>query len=111
MSFLTSFENNIGIINDKIENAFTVEVSKKYQQVEKEASKTIGSFSRLVDELMQLKQLSTGTKAKEQITKLASELNNSSVFFAKMISNELGQLYGIINTNDTSKAESTEETV
>ena len=98
MSSILNFDNIIN--NEKIEKAFSTDVMKKYQQVEKEASKTIGSFARLVEELIQLKQLSTGTKEKEQITKLASELNNSSVFFAKMISSELTELHKIINPAD-----------
>ena len=87
--------------NTKIEQAFNTDLASKYKNVEKKASEAIGSFAKLVDELIKLKELSTGTQAKQQITKLTTELNNSSVFFTKMISEELGSLHNIINPNTT----------
>lgn len=94
----------------KIDQAFSADVAKKYKQVEKEASKVIGSFANLVEELIKLKELSSGTSAKDPITKLAGELNNSSVFFARMIGDELGKIHNIVNP-DTSGQESTKSTV
>lgn len=82
--------------NPKIEQAFNVDLANKYKKVEKKASEAISSFANLVDELIKLKELSTGTNAKESITKLAGELNNSSVFFAKMISEELGKIHEVV---------------
>ena len=95
MASILSYSNTIK--NEKIEQAFSVELEAKYKKVEKEASRAIGSFATLVEELVKLKELSTGTQAKEEITKLTSELNNSSVFFAKMISEELNKLHGIVS--------------
>ena len=90
---------NTGIsdIKDKTLEAYQLDLVKEYPQVEKEASNTIASFSNLVNKLMKIKEISTADK-KEQITKLANELNNTSVYFAKMIGDELGKLHNIINT-------------
>lgn len=85
-------------VNPKIEQAFSTDLSLKYKQVEKRASDAIGSFASLVDELIKLKELSKGTPAKETVTKLAGELNNSSVFFTKMISEELQKIHQIVNS-------------
>ena len=91
--------------NPKIEQAFAIDLATKYKQVEKKASEAIGSFAGLVEELIKLKELSKGTPAKETITKLAGELNNSSVFFAKMISEELGKIHQIVTPADTAPTE------
>ncbi len=80
-----------------VQKAFNTDIAKKYEQVEKKANQAIQSFAGLVNELSTLKQLSTGP-AKEQIGKLTGELNNSSVFFAKMLGDELGKLHNIVNT-------------
>lgn len=99
MTTLTGFKDTIP--NSKIDQAFNADVTKKYKQVEKKASEAIGSFSGLVEELIKLKELSNGTPAKAQITKLAGELNNSSVFFAKMIGDELAKIHNIVNPETT----------
>lgn len=91
-------------VNAKIEQAFSVDLANKYKKVEKKASEAISSFANLVDELIKLKELSTGTNAKEPITKLASELNNSSVFFAKMISEELSKIHEVVTPTPTEEA-------
>ena len=102
MSTLLNIENTP--VGGRIEQVFSQELEAKYKKVEKEADKTIGSFANLVNELIKLKELSTGTQAKEKITKLTSELNNTSVFFTKMISDELGTLHKIINPNASEEA-------
>lgn len=84
-------------LNGRINETISKDLEAKYRKVEKEADKTISSFANLVSELIKLKELSTGSQAKEQITKLTNELNNTSVFFTKMISDELGTLYKVIN--------------
>lgn len=90
--------------NPKIEQAFTLDLATKYKQVEKKASEAIGSFANLVEELIKLKELSKGTPAKESVTKLAGELNNSSVFFTKMISEELEKIHKIVNVTPSSNS-------
>ena len=92
--------------NEKIDQAFSLDLATKYKKVEKKASEAIGSFASLVDELIKLKELSSGTQAKEKITRLAGELNNSSVFFAKMITEELGKIHEVV----TPKVTEVEET-
>lgn len=102
MSTLLNIENIP--VGGKVEQVFSHELEAKYKKVEKEADKTISSFANLVDELIKLKELSTGTQVKEKITRLTSELNNTSVFFTKMISDELSALHGIINPNTSVEA-------
>ena len=98
---------NTPISNPNVEKVFTTDVARKYEQVEKRANQAIQSFSSLVTELATLSQLSNGTKAKEEITKLTGELNNTSVYFARMISEELGKLHGIVKP--ASKSEMPEQ--
>ncbi len=89
----------------KVQEAFDVAATRKYQQVEKKASETIGAFQNLVDELIKLKELGVGASAKDKITQLTNELNNSSVFFAKVLTSGLGELHTAININDTGTEE------
>ncbi|MBI2996803.1 MAG: hypothetical protein HYY52_08895 [Candidatus Melainabacteria bacterium] len=90
--------------NERVQGRFVNDVTNKLPVVERKASEAIESFARLVDELIKLKQLSTGTPAKEQITKLTSELNNSSVFFTKMISDEINKLHEIVSPDKSQEA-------
>lgn len=64
--------------------------------LDRKASEAIKSFAELVEELNKVSKLSTGTPAKEQLTKLTGELNNTSVFFAKMLGDELGKIHEIV---------------
>ena len=97
----SSFEINNPAIDDRLSEVINKDLEAKYKKVEKEADKTISSFANLVSELIKLKEISAGSQAKEQITKLTNELNNTSVFFARMISDELGVLYKVINPKET----------
>ena len=92
--------------NERIEKALKYELEAKYKRVETEAGKAISSFASLVNELIKLKEVSTGSP-KEKITKLTRELNNTSVFFAKMITEELSMLHKVINPPE-GPAENTE---
>ncbi|OGI20658.1 MAG: hypothetical protein A3B68_08920 [Candidatus Melainabacteria bacterium RIFCSPHIGHO2_02_FULL_34_12] len=82
---------------DKVQKAYVSDLSSNLPKLEKKASEAIKSFADLVAELNKVNKLSSGTPAKEQITRLAGELNNSSVFFAKMIGDELGKLHTMVN--------------
>ena len=105
-----SIKDNEGKItaNERIEKALRHELEAKYKRVESEAGKAISSFASLVNELIKLKEVSTGTQAKEKITKLTCELNNTSVFFAKMITEELSMLHKVINPGEDISKEATE---
>ena len=87
------------INKNKIQEAFDIAASRKYQQVEKKASETIGAFQNFVDELIKLKELSVSASAKDKITQLTNELNNSSVFFTKILTSGLGELHTALNTD------------
>ena len=73
--------------------------------LDKKASEAIKSFAALVDELNKFNKLGTGTPVKEEVKHLTGELNNSSVFFARMIGDELNKLHGIVNPVSTSETE------
>ncbi|MBI3591769.1 MAG: hypothetical protein HY094_10380 [Candidatus Melainabacteria bacterium] len=73
--------------------------------LDKKASEAIKSFAEFVTELNKVNKLSTGTPVKEQVKQLAGELNNSSVFFAKMIGDELNKLHGIVNPASVNETE------
>lgn len=88
-----------------IETVYNQDLETKYQKVEKKASEAMKSFAGLVDELIKLQQLSNGTKAKEQIKSLTAEINNSTVYLTKGITEHLNTLHQIINPNHTGEAE------
>lgn len=85
--------------NSKIQQAYVTDLSDNIPKLEKKASDAIKSFAELVNELNKVNKLSTGTPVKDQISKLTGELNNSSVFFAKMIGDELNKLSNIVNSD------------
>jgi len=85
--------------NSKIQQAYVNDLSNNIPKLEKKASDAIRSFAELVSELNKVNKLSTGTPVKDQISKLTGELNNSSVFFAKMIGDELNKLSTIVNSD------------
>ena len=93
--------------NTKVQQAYTNDLSSNIPKLEKKASDAIQSFAELVNELNKVSKLSNGTPVKEQISKLTGELNNSSVFFAKMIGDELGKISSIVNA-DSQMSEKTE---
>ena len=85
--------------NSKIQQAYVNDLSDNIPKLEKKASDAIKSFAELVNELNKVNKLSNGTPVKDQISKLTGELNNSSVFFAKMIGDELNKLSNIVNSD------------
>ena len=85
--------------NSKIQQAYVTDLSDNIPKLEKKASDAIKSFAELVNELNKVNKLSTGTPVKDQISKLTGELNNSSVFFAKMIGDELSKISSIVNSD------------
>ena len=90
---------------DKVQQLYFTDLTSNIPKLEKKANQVITSFADLVSELTKVSKLSNGTPVKDQVSKLAGELNNSSVYFAKMISDELGKLHGIIQTPDSSETE------
>ena len=81
----------------KIQTSYIDDLTMNLPKLERKANEAIKSFAELVSELNKVSKLSNGTPVKEQITKLTGELNNSSVFFARMISEELGKITDIVN--------------
>ena len=91
------------VTSENISRAYVQELTSNLPALEKKASDAIKSFADLVAELNKVNKLSNGTPVKEQITKLTGELNNSSVFFTKMISDELTKLHGIVYSDPESQ--------
>lgn len=87
----------------KIVQSFNTDVVKKYEQVENKANTLMKSFADFVDEINKLKELSSGTEAKEQITSITSTINNDSVFMARNLMNQLGGLHEAINPGSVAK--------
>lgn len=88
------------VVNERIEQAFNRDLALEYKKVETEANKAIGSFASFIERLSKLKEVSKGTEANKAIEKLTGELNNSSVFFAKMISQELSKIHQVVTPGD-----------
>ena len=95
--------------NYTIQQAYMGHLVNALPKLDERASKVIKSFQDFVDEIIKVEKLSAGTPMKQPIKQLANELNNSSVYFAKMISEELGKIYGVVNANDTTKLENDSE--
>lgn len=100
---MTTFLNTIS--NKNIDQAYVSDLASNLPKLERKASEAIKSFADLVTELNKVNKLSAGTPVKEQITRLTGELNNSSVFFAKMIGDELSKLHGIVKPETTTDSD------
>lgn len=89
----------------QVKQAYIQELTTNLPTLERKANEAIKSFADLVSELNKVSNLSNGTPVKEQVSKLTGELNNSSVFFTKMIAEELGKLHGIVNPIGSNETE------
>ena len=86
---------------NNIEERYINSLVSNLPKLDDKASKVVKSFAEFIDELNKVNKLSNGTSIKEKITKLTGELNNSSVFFTQMISDELSKLHSIVNPDIT----------
>lgn len=85
------------IINPKIQSAYEGDLKAGYNKVSNAAQKAVESFATLVDKIAQLKKLSSGTEAKDKVSQLANEMNNSQIFLTKMLTEQLQALHGVIS--------------
>ena len=93
------------VTSANIQRTYIDELSSNMPKLEKKASDAIKSFADLVEELNKVNNLSTGTPVKDQISRLTGELNNSSVFFAKMLGEELGKIHSIVTPASSGETE------
>ncbi len=81
---------------DKIQQSYNVDLEKRIDKVQKRANDAIKSFSDLVDEIARLQNDSKGTTAKEKVTNWASDVNNTTVMFSRMLEARVQALYGLV---------------
>ena len=83
--------------SDQIQQAYISDLTDNLPKLEKKASEAIKSFAELVSELNKVSQLSNGTPVKDQIKDLTANMNNTQVFFTKMLTEQLGVMHNIVN--------------
>ncbi len=89
--------------SNQIQKSYTNDLTNSLPRLEKKASDAIKSFAELVRELNEVSQLSNGTPVKEQIKHLTANMNNTQVFFTKMLTDQLGAMHNIVNNEDPKK--------
>ncbi len=90
--------------SSQIQQSYISDLTDNLPKLEKKASKAIESFSELVAELNKVSQLSNGTPVKDQIKDLTANMNNTQVFFTRMLTEQLGVMHNIVN-GDTPQQE------
>ena len=88
------------ISQDQIQQSYISDLTSSLPKLEKRASEAIKSFAELVDELNKVNKLSTGTPVKDQIKDLTANMNNTQVFFTRMLTEQLGAMHNIVNGNN-----------
>ena len=92
--------------SDQVQKSYISDLTNSLPRLEKKASDAINSFAALVQELKTVSDKSSGTPVKDQIKDLTANMNNTQVFFTKMLTEQLGVMHNIVNGTP-----STEETV
>ena len=82
---------------DQIQKSYISDLTSNLPKLEKKASAAIESFAALVDELNKVNQLSNGTPVKDQMKDLTANMNNTQVFFTRMLTEQLGVMHNIVN--------------
>lgn len=85
---------------DKIQQSYNADLESRISKVQKRANDAIKSFSDLVDEVARLQNDSKGTTAKEKVTSWASDVNNSTVMFSRMLEARVQALYGLVKEGE-----------
>ena len=90
---------------EQINQAYISDLTGSLPKLEKRASEAIKSFADLVDELITVSQYAEGTPVKNQIKDLTANMNNTQVFFTKMLTEQLGVMHNIVNGNPEAPSE------
>lgn len=85
---------------DKIQQSYNVDLERRIDKVQKKANDAIGAFANLLSEVARLQDDSKGTTAKEKITTWATDINNSTVMFSRMLEARVQALYGLDKVED-----------
>ena len=83
--------------SNHIQKSYISDLTENLPKLEKKASEAIKSFAELVSELNKVSQLSNGTPVKDQIKDLTANMNNTQVFFTRMLTEQLGAMHNIVN--------------
>ena len=83
--------------SNQIQQSYISDLTNNLPRLERKASAAIESFAALVDELNKVSQLSNGTPVKDQMKSLTANMNNTQVFFTKMLTEQLGTMHNIVN--------------
>ena len=84
----------------QIQQSYISDLTSNLPKLEKKASEAIKSFAELVAELNKVSQLSNGTPVKDQIKDLTANMNNTQVFFTRMLTEQLGIMHNIVNGDE-----------
>ncbi len=82
---------------NQIQQSYISDLTDNLPKLEKKASEAIKSFAALVDELNKVSQLSSGTPVNKHVEDLSANMNNTQVFFTKMVIDQLGAMNNIVN--------------
>lgn len=85
--------------SENIQRAYISDLTESLPKLERRASEAIKSFADLVAELNKVSKLSNGTPVKEQVSNLTANMNNTQVFFTKMLTEQLGLMHNIISSD------------
>ena len=83
--------------SNQIQRSYISDLTDNLPKLEKKASAAIESFAALVDELNKVSQLSKGTPVNQQVKELSANMNNTQVFFTRMLTEQLGTMHTIVN--------------
>ena len=86
--------------SDQIQKSYISDLTSNLPKLEKKASDAIKSFAELVDELNKVGKLADGTPVKAQIKDLTANMNNTQVFFTRMLTEQLGVMHNIVNGDE-----------
>ena len=86
--------------SEQIQKSYISDLTNNLPRLEKKASDAINSFADLVAELKKVSDLSAGTPVKDQIKDLTANMNNTQVFFTKMLTEQLGVMHNIVNGDE-----------
>ena len=86
--------------SEQIQKAYISDLTSSLPRLEKKASDAINSFAKLVDELRTVADKSAGTPVKDQIKDLTANMNNTQVFFTKMLTEQLGVMHNIVKGDE-----------
>ena len=87
--------------SDQIQKSYISDLTSNLPKLEKKASDAIKSFAELVDELNKVGKLADGTPVKAQIKDLTANMNNTQVFFTRMLTEQLGVMHNLVNGDST----------